>query len=184
MQLDSRAEWRRWLEDNHASSTGIWLVRWKKSAGREWLTYDEVVEEALCFGWIDSLQRTVDEERTQLLMTPRRTGSRWSASNQERVRRLSAAGLMRPAGSAVVAAARADGAWNALDEVNALIEPADLIAALDADPPARVAWDAFPPSVRRGILERILDARTDPTRRSRIETVVTEAHDGRRAFRS
>ena len=181
--VESRAEWRGWLEQHHSTSSGIWLVRWKKASGRPWVSYDDVVEEALCFGWIDSLQRTLDDERSQLMLTPRKPGSRWSAVNKERVDRMTAAGLMCPTGAALVAAAKEDGTWNALDQVDALIEPADLSAALDADPLARRAWDAFPPSAKRGILERILDARTEPTRLTRIRTVVTEAHEGRRAFR-
>ncbi|HYN75957.1 MAG TPA: YdeI/OmpD-associated family protein [Candidatus Limnocylindria bacterium] len=178
--VESRAEWRAWLSENHADSTGIWLVRWKKGRGPA-VTYDEVVEEALCFGWVDSLPRSLDDDRTQLLLTPRKTTSRWSAVNKERVARLTASGAMAPAGLAMVRLAEESGTWVALDGVDALLEPPDLAAALDADPAARASWDGFPPSARRGILEWILDARTAPTREKRIATTVAEAHDGRRA---
>jgi uncharacterized protein YdeI (YjbR/CyaY-like superfamily) len=178
--VESRAEWRAWLSENHADSTGIWLVRWKKGRGPA-VTYDEVVEEALCFGWVDSLPRSLDDDRTQLLLTPRKTTSRWSAVNKERVARLTASGAMAPAGLAMVRLAEESGTWVALDGVDALLEPPDLAAALDADPAARASWDGFPPSARRGILEWILDARTAPTREKRITTTVSQAHDGRRA---
>ena len=181
MHVASRAEWRAWLEENHAASGGIWLVRWKKSAGQGYVPYDEMAEEALCFGWIDSTHRPFDEERTQILVTPRKVGSRWSAVNKERVERLTAAGLMRPAGATVIEAAKADGAWNALDEVEALVEPPDLTVALAADPVARSVWDGFPPSARKAILQWVSDARTAPTRERRIATVVGDAHEGRRA---
>ena len=180
--VEVRAQWREWLTANHATSTGIWLVRWKKPTGRPHVTYDEVVEEALCFGWVDSVPRRLDDERSQLLLTPRKPGSRWSGANKERIGRLLDAGLMAPAGLAVVERARADGSWEALDEVEALVEPPDLASALDAVPAARASWDRFPPSARRGILEWLLSARTAATRAKRVATIVGEAREGRRAL--
>ena len=177
--VESREQWRAWLADHHATSPGIWLVRWRKGAGPQ-VSYDEVVEEALAFGWVDSLPRGLDDERTQLLLTPRKPRSRRSRPNKERVERLEAARLMAPAGAAVVAAARADGSWTALDAVENLEEPDDLRRELDAVPAARQHWDAFPRSARRGILEWILDARTDGTRAKRVrETVDSAAQDVR-----
>ena len=177
----TRAEWRAWLAANHARSRGVWLVTWKKATGRPRLHYEEAVEEALCVGWIDSLVRGLDDDRARLLYTPRRAGSAWSRPNKLRVDRLIEAGLMTPAGLAVVEAARADGSWSRLDEVEDLIEPPDLVAALEADPAARRNWDAFPPSARKAMLWWIIDARRPETRARRIEETARLAAQGVRA---
>jgi uncharacterized protein YdeI (YjbR/CyaY-like superfamily) len=178
---ESREEWRAWLAANHATARGVWLVAWKTATGRPRLAYAEGVEEALCFGWVDSLARGVDDERSRLLYTPRKPRSGWSRPNKERVGRLLAAGLMEPAGLAVVEAARADGSWSLLDDVEDLIEPDDLRAALDADPAARANWDAFPRSARRGILEWILQARRSETRQRRVAETARLAAENIRA---
>lgn len=179
--VGSRDEWRAWLSAHHASSPGIWLVTWKKGSGGPHLPYDVVVEEALAFGWIDSLGRKLDERRSQLLLTPRKRGSSWSRVNKQRVERLLAGELMAPAGHAVIDAAMADGSWSALDDVENLVEPDDLRAALDAEPEARRQWDAFPRSAKRGILEWILNARTDTTHAKRVRETAALAARGERA---
>ena len=115
VELDARADWRRWLRANHRRSTGIWLVTPKKSSGRPHVPYDDAVEEALCFGWVDSKVRSVDEERTSLFFTPRTAKSSWSASNVARVEKLERAGLMRAAGRRAVADAKASGRWPVSD---------------------------------------------------------------------
>jgi uncharacterized protein YdeI (YjbR/CyaY-like superfamily) len=144
VDTDSRAAWRAWLERHNAPSGSIWPVTFKTGRGPH-VPYDAIVEEALCFGRIDSRPARLDTDRRMLLLGPRRTGSNWSAANKARVERLLAAGLMRPAGLALVGQARADGSLTALDTVEALCEPTGLAAALDADPPARRGWNAFPP---------------------------------------
>jgi uncharacterized protein YdeI (YjbR/CyaY-like superfamily) len=111
VHAETRVEWRRWLAANHGSAAGAWLVSWKKPTGKPAVGYDAAVEEALCFGWIDSQHRTIDDERSRLLFTPRRAKSGWSASNVARVERLLAAGLMEPAGLSAVEDAKARGAW-------------------------------------------------------------------------
>jgi uncharacterized protein YdeI (YjbR/CyaY-like superfamily) len=111
VHVETRAEWRRWLAENHARAAGVWLVSWKKPTGKPAVGYDAAVEEALCFGWIDSMERRIDDERFRLLFTPRRARSNWSPSNVARVERLLAAGLMEPAGLAAVEDAKARGAW-------------------------------------------------------------------------
>lgn len=176
-----RDEWRAWLGANHATARGAWFVSWKKATGRPRLEYAEAVEEALCVGWVDSLARTVDGERSRLLMTPRKRGSGWSRPNKERIARLEASGLMLPAGIAVVEAARADGSWSALDDVENLVEPDDLRAALDAESSARANWDAFPRSAKRGILEWISTAKRPETRMRRVEQTATLAAQNIRA---
>ncbi len=113
VELADRAAWRRWLRAHHASSAGVWLVTPKGSAGKPRIDYDAAVEEALCFGWVDSRSRSVDDERTSLLFTPRRAQSSWSASNVARVARLEASGLMRSAGRRAVEDAKRSGRWPA-----------------------------------------------------------------------
>jgi uncharacterized protein YdeI (YjbR/CyaY-like superfamily) len=181
VHAETRAEWRRWLGENHASSAGAWLVSWKKATGKPSVGYGESVEEGLCFGWIDSLNRTVDDERTQQLFTPRRPDSRWSRSNKERVERLLADGLIEPAGLAAIEAAKASGAWTALDDVENLVVPDDLAAAFAARPGAADRWEAFPPSARRLMLTWILDAKRPETRAKRVAETASEAAAGRRA---
>jgi uncharacterized protein YdeI (YjbR/CyaY-like superfamily) len=109
--VESRQEWRDWLSANHATSEGIWVVTWKRATGRPRPTYEDLVEEAVCFGWIDSVVRSFDEERHGQRMTPRRKRSKWSDSNRARVERLEAAGLMTEAGRAAVERAKLDGTW-------------------------------------------------------------------------
>lgn len=111
VELDDRADWRAWLEANHERSSGVWLVTFKKSAGRPRVDYDAAVEEALCFGWVDSKSRSVDDERTSLYFTPRKPKSSWSQSNVARVEKLEAAGLMRDPGRRVVDEAKEMGRW-------------------------------------------------------------------------
>ncbi len=179
--VSSRQEWRDWLQTHADHEDGCWVVTWRKGSGQPVVGYDDLVEEALCVGWVDSRPRKVDEQRTALLMTPRGPGSGWSRPNKERVARLEAAGLMRPSGASVVARARADGSWALLDAVEALQEPPELAAALDAVPAARTAWDGFPRSAKRGILEWIAQARTTPTRDRRVQDTVEHAARGERA---
>lgn len=181
MEVRSRADWRAWLAGNHASSAGVWAVTWKKTSDGPHVPAAEIAEEALCVGWVDSLPRAVDANRTSLLVTPRKPGSGWSRVNRERVERLRAAGLMLPAGLAAVERAMADGTWSALDAVEDLTEPDDLRAALDASPDARRHWDGFPRSARRGILEWIGAARRSETRARRVEETARLAAEGVRA---
>lgn len=177
----SRAEWRAWLEANHTRGEGVWLITNKKASGKPRLEYDQAVEEALCFGWVDSRPNKLDDERSRLWFAPRKPGSNWSRPNKQRAEKMIAAGLMAPAGLARVEAAKQDGSWTALDEVEALAVPPDLAAALAVDPQAAAFWDAFPRSVRRGILEWILNARTAETRARRVEETARLAAQNIRA---
>ena len=112
VEVDSRDALRRWLEQHHETSGGIWLVTYKKGDPR-YLPYEHIVEEALCFGWIDSKARRIDELRTSIVLTPRKPRSNWSAPNRERVERLLAADLMAPSGLAAIERAKDDGTWGA-----------------------------------------------------------------------
>lgn len=176
-----RAAWRSWLEANHATSPGIWLVTYRKGSGQPVLAYDDLVREALAFGWVDSKPATVDDARTRILVTPRKKGSSWSRPNQLRVAELEAAGLMAPAGQRLVDQAKADGSWNRLDAVEDLVVPDDLAAAFDRHAGSRAFWDAFPKSVRRGILEWITTAKKSETRATRVEQTASMAANNERA---
>jgi uncharacterized protein YdeI (YjbR/CyaY-like superfamily) len=177
----SRSEWRRWLAKHHASSPGVWAVTYKKAAAGPSVPYESIVEEALCFGWIDSTRKSIDEDRSRLLVTPRKPKSRWSKINKERVDRLMAAGVMEPPGLAAIDTSKGNGNWEGLDAIERLEEPEDLRSALDARPKARTSWDAFPPSTKRAILEWISTAKKAETRDKRVAETVSEAAVGRRA---
>lgn len=181
VEVTDVAAWRAWLDAHHDRDAGVWLVTWKRHTGRPAPTYDEAVREALRVGWVDSRPARLDDGRTMLWFAPRKPGSAWSRPNKERVAALEAAGGMAPAGARVVARARADGSWSALDAVEDLVAPPDLVAALAAHPPAAENWEAFPRSVRRGILEWIVQARRPGTRRRRVEETAERAARGERA---
>ena len=159
-----RAEWRAWLAEHHDRGDAVWLVLWRQRSGRAGLTYDEAVEEALCFGWIDGKAAGLDDERTMLRFSPRKRGSGWARSNKLRVERLLAEGLMAEPGLALIEEAKRDGSWTRLDAVEDLVVPDDLAAALAAHPGARETWDGFPRSVRRAALARIVEAKRPTTR--------------------
>jgi uncharacterized protein YdeI (YjbR/CyaY-like superfamily) len=177
----TRRAWRAWLAKHHAVSTGIWLIYDKLSTGRRRLGYAEAVEEALCFGWVDSRPNRLDEERYMQLFSPRKPGSAWSAINKQRVERLVAAGLMTPAGLAKIEAAKADGSWSALDEVEALAVPADLARALRANPKAAEYFESFSRSSRKIILTWIATAKRPETRAARVTETVALASRGLKA---
>src|SRR5262249_12734 len=151
IHLTTRAEWRAWLEQHHTGPAGVWLISFKKGTGKPRVAYEEAVEEALCFGWIDSTQRTLDDARAVLWCAPRKPRTAWSELNKQRIERLLAAGLMAPTGLAKIEAAKQDGSWHALDAVEALDIPPDLAAALGSYPSAQTHFDAFPRSVKRSI---------------------------------
>lgn len=177
----TRDAWRKWLIENHQKADHIWFIRYKKSAGKPVVSFDEAVEEALCFGWIDSLPRKLDEERTMLYFAPRKKGSGWSRVNKERIDRMLAEGKMMEAGLKKMEEAKADGSWTKLDAIENLEIPDDLAKALADRPPAADYFDAFPRSVKRGILEWILNAKRSATREKRILQTAEMAQNNERA---
>jgi len=181
IQIENRAEWRAWLEANHTQTTGIWLVTFKKHCGEKYVSYDEVVAEALCFGWIDSRPRKLDVDRTMLWMAPRKPKSGWSRVNKERMARMETAGLMTTVGRAKVAAAKTDGSWSALDAIENLEIPDDLTAEFAKYDTAEAHFLAFPRSAKRGILEWISTAKRPATRAKRIAETARLAQDNIRA---
>ena len=175
----TRTELRAWLEAHHQQSPGIWLVYFKQSSGKADLTPSEIVDEALCFGWIDSLPGKVDDEKTRILLTPRKRGSGWSRVNKAKIERLIEKGRMTPTGQARIETAIADGSWTLLDDIEALVIPADLAAALEENPLAKEHFHAFSPSAKKPLLEWIQTAKRPETRQRRIETIVTAAEANR-----
>jgi uncharacterized protein YdeI (YjbR/CyaY-like superfamily) len=178
---ETREAWRARLERHAAVETGVRLVSWKKHTGRPAIPYDDAVCAALCFGWVDSKPRRIDDDRGALWFSPRQRGSAWSRLNKERVARMEAAGRMAPAGRAAVEAAKADGSWSMLDEVEEGAIPDDLAAAFAARPGARELFDGFPRSTRRAILEWIVQAKKPETRAARIDETARLAERGERA---
>ena len=179
VHAEDRAAWRAWLESHHATPSGAWLVSWRRGQGPA-VDYAAAVEEALCFGWVDSTAGAVDERRTKLYFAPRKTSSAWSASNKERVARLIAEGQMAPAGLAAIERAKANGSWTVLDSVEQGVIPDDLGAAFAAHPPAAKHFAAFPKSVRRAILAWIAQAKRPETRAARVvETAMRAARNER-----
>jgi uncharacterized protein YdeI (YjbR/CyaY-like superfamily) len=178
---ESRAAWRKWLQKNHARKEGVWLATNKKNSGKPHLDYGEAVEEALCFGWVDSKGQALDEQRSMLWMAPRKARSNWAPSNKLRVERLIASGLMQPAGLATVEQAKKNGSWTVHDEVEDTRVPADLVKALRTRPPAAKCFDEFPPGVKRGILAWIASAKREETRSRRVEETAVLAQKNVRA---
>jgi uncharacterized protein YdeI (YjbR/CyaY-like superfamily) len=181
VQPASRAEWRAWLEANHAQSESIWLVLPKKGSGIAGVSLSDAVDEALCFGWIDSLPRALDDQRSMLLISPRKAKSNWSAVNKAKIERLAVAGLIAPPGQKTIDLARANGTWDALNTVEALATPDDLASALAGFENAATNWEAFPRSAKRGILEWILNAKAPETRAKRIAETAEKAGRNERA---
>lgn len=177
----TREQWRQWLGEHHERNEGVWLITYKKATGKPRLEYDEAVEEALCFGWIDSKPNKLDDERSMLWFAPRKGGTGWSKPNKERIERMMATGKMHEAGLAKVEAAKLDGTWNALDAVEALEVPTDLAQAFVNYPDSAANFEAFPRSVKRGILEWISTAKRAETRAKRVDETARLAAENVRA---
>ena len=182
VHVEDRATWRAWLEANHQAAAGAWMVTWRSSSGRVGFDYMAAVEEALCFGWVDSTAGRVDDERGKLYFAPRKPRSAWAATNKARVERLIAEGRMAPAGLAAIERAKANGSWEILDAVERLQVPPDLADALDAHRPATSNVVAFPPSVRKQLLVRVAFARRPETRAARIAEIAAAAARNERAL--
>ena len=175
------AAWRAWLTAHSSSGRGVWVAAWKAASGREGVPYADLVEEAICFGWIDSTVNPLDDDRRLQLMTPRKPRSGWTRLNRRRAAAMEDLGRMTDPGRRAIEVAKANGWWTIYDPVEDLIEPDELVVALDADPRARASWDAFPPSARKQMLWSVVSAQRPETRTKRIARSVSEAAAGRRA---
>ncbi|MBL8229268.1 MAG: YdeI/OmpD-associated family protein [Bryobacterales bacterium] len=172
---ESREAWRQWLLTNHAKRASVWLVYYKKDSGIPSVRYSEAVEEALCFGWIDSRVQSIDEKRYRQHFTVRKPRSVWSGINKGRVEKLRAQGLIMPAGLRAIETAKANGSWESLNAAEALEMPPDLIAALDSVPGARRNFDAWSQSQRQILLQWIASAKRAETRVRRIAETAESA---------
>jgi uncharacterized protein YdeI (YjbR/CyaY-like superfamily) len=179
--VTSRSELRAWLEAHADTSPSIWLVTHRRASGKPAPSYDDIVEEALCFGWIDSTVRVRDEETAMLLLSSRKPRSTWAATNKARVERLIDEGRMTPRGLRAIEVAKANGWWEILDPVERLEVPDDLAAALAAAPGARDFFDSLPPGSRKQHLWWVASAMRPETRATRIEALAAAAAEGRRA---
>jgi len=166
----NRGQWRSWLEKNHAIETEVWLVFLKKHTGKANLSYDDAVEEAICFGWIDGIKRSIDEDRYMHRFTPRKSGSKWSKSNTERARRMLSAGRMAPAGEKSIESAQADGRWTAhIGARTSFPMPPELKAQLKRSAKAAEFFASLAPSYQRQYIDWIASARRPETRQRRLE---------------
>ncbi len=178
---ETAADLHAWLAANHTQRHGIWLARYRAHIGKPALGYDDMVEELLCWGWIDSKSGTLDDERSLIWIAPRRTGSGWSSSNKQRIEHLERSGRMQRTGADVVAAAKTSGDWTRLDQSERGEIPDDLAEALSAIPAADQHFRAFPMGVRKAILQWIASAKRPATRTARIHEVAALAADNIRA---
>ncbi|MCL1474858.1 YdeI/OmpD-associated family protein [Argonema antarcticum] len=168
-------EWREWLEKNHRTSIGIWLIYYKVKSSQPSIKYSEAVKEALCFGWIDSKVKGLDEERYMQIFTPRKPKSVWSKLNKQYIQELIDRGLMTEAGLSKIAAAKQDSSWNTLDAIEALIIPDDLQQALATNEIANQYFEALSKSSKKNILFWIESAKRLETRSKRIEQTISSA---------
>lgn len=181
IHAETAEEWRAWLDAHHETENSVFLVSWRKHTAKPAVGYAESVTEALAYGWVDSVQLKVDEDRTELYFARRKPGSGWARPNKQRIEILEREGRMHPAGRRVIEAAKADGSWTLLDDVEDLIVPPDLAAAFDGVEGSREKWEEFPRSAKRGILEWIVQAKRAPTREKRVRETAELAGRGERA---
>lgn len=179
LYMENRAAWRAWLSENHETSPGIWLIYYKKNSGKPRVSYDAAVEEALCFGWIDSLPNKLDDERYMQLFTPRKAKSGWSALNKNRIEALIRDGLMMPAGLAKIEKAKKDGSWTKLDGLADVTMPPELEKELKKDKSAASGFKLYSQSVQKNIFWWIISAKRPETRQKRIAVALQSAKVGK-----
>ncbi|BAU13287.1 hypothetical protein LEP3755_38260 [Leptolyngbya sp. NIES-3755] len=174
-----RAAWRNWLEQNYEIINGIWLIYYKVKSGKPSVQYSEAVKEALCFGWIDSKVKSLDDDRYMQIFTPRKPKSVWSKLNKQYIEELIAEGLMTEAGIRKIETAKLDGSWTSLDAIEALVMPPDLIRALEKNAIAQQNFEMFSNSTKKVILYWIESAKRSETRQNRIEKTVMAVVENR-----
>mmetsp|Transcript_68787 Transcript_68787/g.165092 ORF Transcript_68787/g.165092 Transcript_68787/m.165092 type:complete len:231 (+) Transcript_68787:98-790(+) len=165
-----------WLQKNHRQTEAVWLEKWKQGTGSYYIPQGDIVKELLCWGWIDSTIRKLDEQRSIVMVSPRRKGSVWSRVNKVFIQELEVAGRMKPSGQAKVANAKSDKSWNFLDDVEQLLQPTDLKVALkQAGAKAVKGWEKIPKSRRKGFLYRLKCSKAAETRQKCMAEIITEA---------
>ena len=168
----SRQEWRDWLQDNHAKKQSVWLIYYKKKSNVSTILYSDAVAEALCFGWIDSKSKPIDEHKFMQFFSKRKEKSVWSKVNKEKIERLTEEGLMTNAGYEIIEKAKLNGSWNILDEAEALHIPEDLEGEFDKRPNAKLYFLSLSRSDKRNILQWLILAKRQETREKRITEIV------------
>ncbi|MBY0386068.1 YdeI/OmpD-associated family protein [bacterium] len=181
VEPSSRTDWRRWLQKNHKQKESVWVIIYKQSNSKTNLAYADVVEEALCFGWIDSVPNKVNEFKFKLLVSPRKPTSGWSALNKKRIKKLIAENLMTSAGLEKIKIAKENGSWTKLEASDRFEKPKELTKGLKANKKADAFFAAMAPSSQRAILEWINLAKTAETRARRIKETIQLAAKGLRA---
>jgi len=171
----TRQEWREWLHENHTKKQGVWLIQYKKGTGKPSLAWSDAVDEALCFGWIDSIKKRRDEESSVQFFSKRKPTSTWSKINKEKVDRLIENGLMAPAGLKCIKMAKENGSWVCLDEVEALKIPKDLITAFKHYKGAKNYFDSLSKSTRKAMLQWLVLAKREETREKRVNEIAALA---------
>jgi len=182
VEVKSLDELHDWLANNHDRPGSIWLIRYKKRVPEHYVPWEEMVRELLCWGWIDGQVKRIDDDRLKQLISPRKKGSHWSAINKRHLEALEAAGRLQPAGLEAIARAKTDGSWSFLDDIEALVVPADLQEALDADPKVAATWNDYPASEKKAALFALKSAKRVATRQKRLAKIVDRAAKGERAF--
>ena len=168
----SRQEWRNWLQDNHDKKQSVWLIYYKKKSKVSTIIYSDAVDEALCFGWIDSKSKPIDEHKFMQFFSKRKEKSVWSRVNKEKIERLTKEGLMTNAGYEIIEKAKQNGSWNILDEAEALHIPEDLEGEFDKRPNAKLYFLSLSRSDKRNILQWLILAKRQETRGKRIVEIV------------
>jgi len=174
----SRQEWREWLEINHRSQQSVWIIQYKKKAGMPTISWEEAVEEALCFGWIDSIRKTLDDEKFIQFFSKRKPNGTWSKVNKEKITQLIDAALMTEAGLESIERAKQNGSWTILDEVETLAIPSHLEQAFAVNAGSKDFFLSLSKSTRKAMLQWIVLAKRTETRQNRINEIATLAGKG------
>lgn len=177
----TQKEWRKWLDKNHLKELSVWLILYKKDCGTPTISHSQAVDEALCYGWIDSLVTKRDEDSRYQFFTRRKPTSTWSKVNKLKIEKLLAEDLIQPEGMRVIELAKKNGSWDTLNDIDDLIIPDDFQKALKKNKAALKYFEAFPPSSKRLILYWIQSAKRDETRLKRIEETIALATENKRA---
>jgi uncharacterized protein YdeI (YjbR/CyaY-like superfamily) len=181
LYFKTRAAWRKWLALNHDKHAGVWLVFYKKHTGKASLDYEAAVEEALCFGWIDSIIKKLDDQRYVRKMTPRKLNSQWSDLNRRRVERVIRQGCMTESGLAKINAAKASGQWEQSGQAQISLDvPAELRQALAQQPQAKAFFDELAPSYRKQFIAWVAVAKQQTTRDRRVKEAIDLLAQGKK----
>ncbi|MDZ7605733.1 MAG: YdeI/OmpD-associated family protein [Cyclobacteriaceae bacterium] len=179
VEISSAIQLREWLKQNHNQKDSIWLVTFKNEIKEKYVSTQEILDEILCFGWIDGVRRKLDEKRTMQLISPRKV-QHWTKTYKDRFAKLEKEGRVTDAGREAVLVSKRNGLWNFMDDVDALIKPPDFIKCLNENPPAMNCFDAFGASSKRFMLRHIKIAKTADTRAKRITEITLLAKQNKK----